>query len=177
MKALYIHTHKFKSNHVKVILKYGKERAKINNHNRQIPIKQPTFSTYPQNLPKNSRPFPELFLMSVVNQSVLVLSSLRYVRMACLVSQVEDIASYVVLCRCIRHHPRLIGSGHLQAAYRTIPALPTPMKTNQLIELTQITHENGPCDNRFICGLLWLVSISLTTCQCTSDRSYEHKAG
>lgn len=58
-----------------------------------------------------------------------VCSVLRPVWVARLVSQVEDVASYVVLCGDIRQYPRFIGSSHLQAAYRTVSALPTPAET------------------------------------------------
>lgn len=55
-----------------------------------------------------------------------VFSMLRPVWVARLISQVEDVAGYVVLCREIRHYPRFIGSGYLQTTHWTVLALPAP---------------------------------------------------
>lgn len=68
-----------------------------------------------------------------------VCSVLRPVWVARLVSQVEDVASYVVLCGDIRQYPRFIGSSHLQAAYRTVSALPTPAETEGSVWWSSIT--------------------------------------
>lgn len=52
--------------------------------------------------------------------------ALRPVRVARLIRQVEDVASNVVLCGEIGHHPWVVGRGHLQATHGTVSALPTP---------------------------------------------------
>lgn len=56
---------------------------------------------------------------------------LRPVWVARLISQVEDVAGYVILCGDIRHYPRFVGSSHLQTADWAISALATPTETEE----------------------------------------------
>lgn len=59
---------------------------------------------------------------------------LRPVWVPRLVSQVENVAGYVLLCGDIRHYPWFVGSCHLQTTYRTVSALPTPAETGENVQ-------------------------------------------
>lgn len=52
-------------------------------------------------------------------------------RVAGIVCQVQDVARHVVLCGEVRQHPRLFGSGDLQATYWTVSVLPAPVEREQ----------------------------------------------
>ncbi len=78
---------------------------------------------------------------------------LRPVWVARLISQVEDVASYVVLCGEIRHYPRFIGSSHLQATYRTVSALPTPAEGEEICVIIIIS----------VCWYLWWLKLFYPT--------------
>lgn len=69
--------------------------------------------------------------LSPCNGSVCYL--LRPVWVTRLISQVEDVARYVILCGEVRHYPRIIGGGHLQTTYRTVSALPTPAEEDDVV--------------------------------------------
>lgn len=57
---------------------------------------------------------------------------LRPVWVACIIGQVQDVASNVVSCGEIRQDPRFFGSGHLQATHWTVSALPAPAETEKV---------------------------------------------
>lgn len=56
---------------------------------------------------------------------------LRPVRVARIISQVEDVAGDVVLRGEIRQDPGLFGGSYLQAAHWTVSALPAPARTEE----------------------------------------------
>lgn len=90
----------------------------------------------------------------------LVCCVLRPVWVACIISQVQDVASYVVFCGEIRQYPRFFGSGHLQAAHWTVSALPAPADTERV---SACTEASAGSSYRSLC---WRVS--------SHDRSTYH---
>lgn len=48
------------------------------------------------------------------------------VRVASLISEIENVAGYVFFGRSIRHHPGFIGSSHLNTADGTVSTLTAP---------------------------------------------------